>query len=261
MNKSLPSLSQLTATKPIRLILSDYDGTFTNHNNEIPCANVEGFCLARKLGIQVGLATGRGLQSAIEGLGQNNSAVMKYNGFPGVFCNGSVVYGKEGEKVVDVVFPSSVQKQLLDALKRRGLLRFVMGLTAGDSYCCEYNGWTLVCYSRFSEAKPLLLPEEEGLYTREFNKFMLWQQNEDLEVVRKELEKELGITPEEVLVVGDSENDVPMMQAAGIAVAVADAAETAKTAANYLTVGSGEGPLLHIVKVLQEKGLCPKHQK
>ncbi|KAL8270600.1 hypothetical protein Esti_005499 [Eimeria stiedai] len=258
MNKALPPLSQVTSKKPIRLILSDYDGTFTNHNNEIPKANVEGFCLAQKLGIQVGLSTGRGKQSALDGLGPENISQMDYHGYPGVFCNGSLVYGKEGEKVLDATFSPIVQKRLLDCLKRKGLLRFVMGLTADDSYCCEYNGWTLVCFSRFSEAKPVILQDEEALYKRPFNKFMLWQQHESLLVVRKELEHELadaveftmpypellelcekgnnkgtglrvlsrhlGLTPEEVLVVGDSENDISMFKEAGVAVAVGDAA-------------------------------------
>lgn len=288
--KALPSIAELTGSKQIRLILSDFDGTFTNRSNEVVKKNVEAFCLAQKLGIHIGFATGRGRESTVYGLWEN-AATMNYNGYPGVFCNGSIVVGPGGEKVMEATIPASVQPRLLDALKQRGLLTYVMGLTEDASYCLDYNDWTLVCYNRFSEQKPLLLPDEESFYKRPFNKLMVWHKHEELVVLRKELEHEmgdvidftmpysdllelsgkgntkgrgllalanhLGLTPDEVLVVGDSENDISMFKAAGVAVAVGDARPEAKNAAMYQAVPSYDGPLLEIVQTLEEKGLCP----
>lgn len=291
--KPLRPFAEVNGHKPIRLILSDFDGTFTDHRNEIPKGSVEGFCLAQKLGIYIGFATGRGKRSAVDGLRDKNATAMNYEGFPGIFCNGSVVYGPGGETVLNATFSSSVQRRVLDALKQRGLIKYVMGLTESESYCCEYNEWTLVCYNAFAEEKPVLLPDEENLYQCPINKFMVWQRHEDLIALRKELEQELGdvidftmpysqllelarkgnskgtglqalakhlgISADEVLVVGDSENDVSMFKEAGIAVAVGDAGPEAKNAAMYKTCCSGEGPLLDIVQTLKEKGLCPQN--
>ncbi|MDD1668086.1 MAG: phosphoglycolate phosphatase [Methanomicrobiales archaeon] len=52
----------------------------------------------------------------------------------------------------------------------------------------------------------------------------------------------MGIPLEEFLAVGDSENDVEMIEAAGIGVAVANAGEAVKAAADYVTEkGDGDG--------------------
>ena len=49
-----------------------------------------------------------------------------------------------------------------------------------------------------------------------------------------------GISPAEVLAIGDGNNDVSMLQAAGIAVAVGNASPAAKEAASYVTNPSWE---------------------
>lgn len=252
---------------------------------------MEGFCLAKELGIHIGLATGRGRRSAVEGLGKEIAAEMVYDGYPGVYCNGALVFGHDGKLVKGHTLSPSFQMRIFDALKKRGLVQFTVGLTEGDSYCCEFNEWTLACYNSFYEAKPVLL-DPESFCKNTYNKVMIWRPNEELMVLRKELEREmgdalkcmmpyetllelcesgvnkgsglhalaasLGLSPEEVLVVGDSENDIPMFKEAGLAVAVANAQPQAKAAAMYEAVCSDDGPLLQIVKILKEKGLCPK---
>ncbi|KAL8428738.1 hypothetical protein ACSSS7_007029 [Eimeria intestinalis] len=74
------------------------------------------------------------------------------------------------------------------------------------------------------------------------------------------LSRHLGLTPDEVLVVGDSENDISMFKEAGIAIAVGDASADVKKYAGFQTISSRDGPLLQIVNVLKEKGLCPNPQ-
>lgn len=51
---------------------------------------------------------------------------------------------------------------------------------------------------------------------------------------------ELNISPGEVLAIGDSENDLSMLDFAGVAVAVAGAAESVKAAADYLAPSNDE---------------------
>ena len=51
----------------------------------------------------------------------------------------------------------------------------------------------------------------------------------------------LGISPEEAVAAGDAENDIPMLQAAGIGAAVANAAPEVKAAAG-LDIGEGLRP-------------------
>lgn len=49
-----------------------------------------------------------------------------------------------------------------------------------------------------------------------------------------ELAERLGIAREEVMAIGDNSNDVPMLRAAGLGVAVANASEEARAAAGYV---------------------------
>lgn len=44
----------------------------------------------------------------------------------------------------------------------------------------------------------------------------------------------LGVSPEETMAIGDNSNDVPMIRAAGLGVAVANASEEARSAAGYV---------------------------
>lgn len=45
----------------------------------------------------------------------------------------------------------------------------------------------------------------------------------------------LGIDAEEIIAIGDSYNDITMIQAAGLGVAMGNAVETVKEIANYIT--------------------------
>lgn len=49
-----------------------------------------------------------------------------------------------------------------------------------------------------------------------------------------ELARMLGIPPEETMAIGDSSNDIPMIHAAGLGVAVANATDEARAAADYV---------------------------
>ena len=50
----------------------------------------------------------------------------------------------------------------------------------------------------------------------------------------------LGISPEEVIAFGDAANDIPMLEAAGMGVAMGNAAEAVKAAADRVTLSNNE---------------------
>ena len=50
----------------------------------------------------------------------------------------------------------------------------------------------------------------------------------------------LGIDPSEAIAFGDAENDIPMLRAAGIGVAMANAATAVKAAADYVTLSNND---------------------
>jgi len=69
-----------------------------------------------------------------------------------------------------------------------------------------------------------------------------------------------GVTDEEVAYVGDDLPDIPIMERAGLAVAVSDATVEAKRAAHYITVArGGEGAIREVVElILKSQGKWKK---
>lgn len=67
----------------------------------------------------------------------------------------------------------------------------------------------------------------------------------------EDLCKRHGFSPDEVLFIGDDIPDVPVIRAAGIGVAPADACEEAKAAADFISpYGGGKGCMRHTVEMV-----------
>jgi Cof subfamily protein (haloacid dehalogenase superfamily) len=60
----------------------------------------------------------------------------------------------------------------------------------------------------------------------------------------------LGISPDKTIAIGDYNNDVSMIKAAKLGVAVSNAVEEAKAAADYITVSNNEDAIWHVVDLL-----------
>lgn len=68
------------------------------------------------------------------------------------------------------------------------------------------------------------------------------------------LTDQLGIQSNEVLAIGDNENDLSMLQFAGISVAMGNAAQTIKQQADYVTKSNEEDGVNHsLLQLLNEK--------
>lgn len=62
--------------------------------------------------------------------------------------------------------------------------------------------------------------------------------------------RHLGITPEEVIAIGDEENDLPMIRFAGMGVAMGNATDAVKAAANYITDTNNNAGVAQAVRKL-----------
>ena len=63
----------------------------------------------------------------------------------------------------------------------------------------------------------------------------------------------LGINHEKTVAVGDYDNDVSMLKAAGVGVAVSNAIAEAKAAADYLTVSNEEHAIAQIIEDIEKE--------
>lgn len=62
----------------------------------------------------------------------------------------------------------------------------------------------------------------------------------------------LGINPEKTIAAGDNDNDAPMLLMSGLGVAVSNASDAAKKAADYITVSNEEHAIAKIIEELDD---------
>ncbi|KAL8433593.1 hypothetical protein Efla_000737 [Eimeria flavescens] len=282
----------LPSRPPVRLILTDVDGTLTDASGSFVAANAEGMQLARRLGIEVGFATGRGPSSVKQLLTEEQQQQMEYVGSPGAFMNGCLVFDKDGRAVVDQPLSPQLAERLKRTYEALGITNLIEGKAAT----------TIAAATAGAAAAAAGAPREGALLRgssssnsneeelRVYNMFAL-AEREEIARVRPVVEaafageltfstcrptslcahsagcnkgaavhalaEALQLLPEEVLVLGDGENDLPMFKAAGTAVAVGNASAAVKEAADFVTVKGGEGALLAVVKHIQQQGRAP----
>ena len=71
-----------------------------------------------------------------------------------------------------------------------------------------------------------------------------------------ELAQTLGVDLSQVAAIGDGENDVEMLQAVGLGIAMGNACDAAKAAAGWLTGTNDEGGVAQAVRRLMATGMA-----
>lgn len=256
-------------SRPIRLIAVDIDGTLTK-NEKFVEKNIEGFKLAKKLGIEVVFVTGRDPESAKAVVGRSVMEEVDYPGYPGVYVNGAYVVDRDGLVLVDGPLSKDLQERLLQSFGRHGLNNVVFGETpkGGKGHLREKSDsdsdqYTLAVFEEPSKIDDVL-PHLVGEF-REEVEFTRWAPHA-VSVHRMEFSKGSGliallqqmhIPSEEVLALGNGVNDLPLFEVAATSVCVGDGEVEAVQAADYITVNSDEGALLAIVREIEKNGYYP----
>lgn len=255
----------------IKLIAIDLDGTLLNNQKEITPYNKEVLQKAKAQGVKVVLCTGRPLRAIrpyLEELG------LKDAGDYSITFNGGLVQKNDTGEILDKsALELSDIKRLIQMAQDLDLpLDVVSDEVVYVLPTSEENN------SIYGSLNPLLdchpITEEElapdGLYNKAvvaFEQTFLDQQiakipqdiRDDYEVIKTRevllefmpkgvtkaygcqlLGEHLGIKPEEMMAIGDEENDLPMIEFAGVGVAMDNAVPAVKSAANVLTASNEE---------------------
>lgn len=237
--------------KEIRLVVTDLDGTLLNPEREISQAAVDIIAEIRKKGVAFTFITGRP-PYAVERFARRTGIAGPIAG-----CNGAVVF--EGESLlVTHSFPVEPLKKPMEEAAAAGMT--VLLYTGGTEYCLRETAWTRsrsmplwepgrkirtaekvnILAGKETEAFDRLLPRINALAGRySIAVYGLTGCEIVAGGVNKatglaELCRLYGVSREQALAIGDNENDNPMLKAAGIGAAVANAAESTKWAADYV---------------------------
>lgn len=248
-----------------KLIAMDLDGTLNNNEKQITPKTRQVLMEAQKRGVRLALASARpspGLykERDILRLQDHGGILMSYNG-------GRIVDAATNQVLFETTMNMEVTKQVLRQLESLPVtpilddgVQFYVTDKNGYKveYECQNNHMTcsevenLADFLHFAPIKILVSVQPEVLPQVQ-TQIAAWLPRElhvvqttpfYLEILPLSIQKGqglldvcsvLGISPEETIAFGDAENDIPMLQAAGLGVAMGNAQEKVKAAADYVT--------------------------
>ena len=253
-----------------QLIAMDLDGTLSNDQKIITQKTKTALMAAQKAGIRLALASARpspGLFRERDALhmGDYQGILMSYNG-------GRIVEAATGKVLFETCMELTQTKQVLRQLETLPVtpilddgVQFYVRNRNGYKvdYECANNNMTctevenLADFLDFAPVKILMSVRPEQIVRIQKTIAALLPRSLTvvqtaafyLEVIPRTINKGqgirnicdvLGIRPEEVIAFGDAENDIPMLRTAGMGVAMGNAAEAVKQAADMVTLSNNE---------------------
>ncbi len=252
-----------------KLVAIDMDGTLLNSNNEVSERTKIALQMANDKGVNVVLATGRILKSALQfrrDLNINN---------PIVACNGAIIINEDEEIIYKRPLDRSIIENILDLGKQNNIYYHFY-----DEYSLYSNNFVEEVISFYNNTAAKLngsdlviniFKEKEEILTRnDLNILKFIFIDNDLKKlidVRKQLDdmgvlsvssswdnnievmgkgvskgealtylcKQLNIDHTQVISIGDNENDLSMLDFAGLGVAMGNSKDDIKKASDYIT--------------------------
>ena len=253
-----------------KVLAFDLDGTLTNSKKEISPRNLRTLLRLQQSGVRLVLASGRptyGIVPLAEQLQmkENNGYILSYNG-------GEIIDWSTGELLYKNLLPDDVLPILYQTAtdNRQTILTYdnecILTENPNDPYVQKeafLNKMQVRRVENFLQEIPLPLPkclivgEPEQLMKTEAELSLRLQRQ--ISVYRSEpyflelvplgidkkrsiavLSEKLGITREEVAAMGDGYNDLSMIKYAGLGIAMNNAQEPVKAAADYIAPSNDE---------------------
>lgn len=265
----------------IKLITIDVDGTLVTPLKRLTKENIAAIERAKKSGIHIALVSGRPFHSMID---LNKSLGLDKKGHFTICQNGSYVFDNFSQKPMFGTFQSPS-----DLVKLEKLLEgFRLDISAMDGENFYSNKKNPNIYTKI-DAKIHKMPIKRVNYEAlpkdmNFGRFMVLGSSHEIkrfvenmpdeiknnyypvqtapflvEIMNKNTNKgyaisqmadKLGYKMEEVMAIGNEKNDIPMLEAAGFAVAMGNAVDELKKHADYITKSNLKSGVGHAIDML-----------
>lgn len=259
----------ITPTAPIKMITIDLDGTLLRSDGTVSDHTVEVLQAARKKGVVVAISTGRMYTTASpygKRLGLGDSPMI-------LFAGGLIQTIETKKKLFEHPIPVDDTLALLALAKQHDwqiqtYIDDVLRVAKDEPLIREYEAAThckaVICGDAFYTTVPsgsnkmLLrgysheeLVEKKALIEKELpGRYMIcFSEPTFLEVMPKGIDKGVGIEKlgevygidvENIMALGDSQNDIDMLKAAGFPVVMANASDEIKQYAKHITLSNNE---------------------
>ena len=244
---------------PIKLIASDLDGTMLDSSGQIPEKNLRAIAEAIRAGVIVTISTGRMYSSAA-----SFARKLDLGSTPIICYNGAMIRSETGDTPMHLRLDLDVAREMLAIFRERGT--YVQSYIDDELYVNDSSDRDFLHYQKhfgiigtaigdkvFEPQTPptKLLTKTNGFEAsrtliKEFSerfkgRVYVTSSNEDfVEMMNPEADKGkclrkladiLGIPMENVMALGDGDNDVEMIKCAGLGVAMANARDETKSCA------------------------------
>ena len=258
-----------------KLIVLDLDGTLTNSKKEISSRNRETLIRIQEQGIRLVLASGRPTYGIVPLA--NELRMNEFGGFILSYNGGEIINWESKEMMYENVLPNEVVPVLYECARTNHLsiLTYdgaeIVTENSLDPYEAFLNKMAVRETNDFLTditlpvAKCLivgdagkLIPVESELCIRLQGKINVFRSEPYfLELVPQGIDKalslavllkEIGVAREEVIAIGDGYNDLSMIRFAGLGIAMGNAQEPVKKAADYITLSNEEDGVAEAIK-------------
>lgn len=253
----------------IKAAFFDIDGTLFSHTiHAIPESTKRTVKLLREKGIKVFIATGRSLKETKRvPLGD-----MKFDGY--VTLNGQICLDAEEKILFEAPIKGEDGAYLLDAFVNK---KFPLAIVEKERIYINYIDDSVIRAQKSVNIPLLPIKEYQGAPIYQFIGYMNWEEtgkiapkipnckitrwyDEGIDIISKDggkangIQKVLefyGMTKEEIIAFGDSDNDMDMLEFAGIGVAMGNAEESVKAVADYITTDIDEDGIWNACRHLE----------
>jgi len=263
-----------------KLIAMDLDGTLNNDQKQITPATRSALMQAQRAGIRLALASARPSPGLFRE--RDELRMQDYSGILMSYNGGRIVDAADGS----VLFETSMDlEQTRNVLRRLEALPVTPILDDGrqffvtdkDGYKVDYecrnnrmectevanlaNFLSFAPIKILMSAQPAQLKQIQAEIVGFLPGDLTVVQTADfyLEIIPRSINKGQGILdvcralnlqPEEVIAFGDAENDIPMLQTAGMGVAMGNAAAPVQAAADMVTLSNNDDGIAHALHIL-----------
>lgn len=263
------------------LLVTDLDGTLLKHDQSISKENVEAIEYFKANGGKFTIVTGR-VPCALAGIDE----IVKPNAPLGC-VNGGAIYDAEQKKIV---WAETADREILEFIayidkemptvshqinttehiwftKSNDAMDYLRRVSKVENLTCHYSEVTepilKILFADFDldnmkkvteliKSHPLI--EKYDSVSSEPMYYEVLPKGISKGVAIPKLCEILGIGIDRTIAVGDNNNDVTMLEVAGLGVAVSNATENAKQAADKVTVSNEESAIAKIIEEL-DKGI------
>lgn len=240
-----------------KLIALDMDGTVLNDNQVISAENALWINKAREAGVIVMFSTGRGFNKAID------FAEELQLDSPMITVNGSEIWEKPYELLDRTLLDHKWVTKLYELTKRYPEAWFWAYTT---EYIYNKENWSLLDrpFDQYDWLKFGYYVDDISMINKIRTEIEQWNHLEisnsspfNIELNPNQVSKasalrklcaHMGIEMEEVIAVGDSLNDIKAIQQCGLGVAMGNAQNEVKAAADYVTLTNNKDGVAHLIK-------------